>query len=159
MRPAEEEVANRIATSTNVQNTNDSDDEGDDETASKQSQYKVGDFVRATYAVDGLDYEAKIVSIDTENENCLVRFLGYDNEETIELKNLLLPWGKVVRRRQIRSVRNAYDTKSEYPNTSIPVRHSMPPMLNDTTQTSENMSTVESENTSPQLMTWFPTSD
>ncbi|XP_037036337.1 survival motor neuron protein [Bradysia coprophila] len=157
LKLAKEEVAKRIARSTNKKNANDSVDD-DDETASKQSQcqYSVGDFVRATYE-DGLDYEAKIVSIDAECGNCVVRFIGYENEETVDLNDLLASWGKNVRKNQMRAAAKDVDksTKrkgnfpSNVPNTSVPIPMlpPLPPMLNDTSEDSENMSAM--------LMSWY----
>lgn len=154
-------MAKRIARSTNKKNANDSvDDDGDndddDETASKQSQcvYSVGDFVRATYE-DGLDYEAKIVSIDAESGNCVVRFIGYDNEETVDLNDLLASWGKNVRKSQMRKAAKDVDhnlkrnLSSNLPGTSVPIPMlpPLPPMLNDTSEDSENMSAM--------LMSWY----
>lgn len=162
LKLAKEEVAKRIARSTNKKNANDSanDDDNDDNdgTASKQSQgpYNVGDFVRATYD-DGLDYEAKIVSIDAECGNCVVRFIGYDNEETVDLKDLLASWGKNVRKNQIRRAAKDVDNNtnckrsfsSNLPSTSVPIPMlpPLPPMLNDTSEDSENMSAM--------LMSWY----
>lgn len=152
-------MAKRIARSTNKQKPNDSGDGDDDDgSVSKQSQgqHKIGDYVRATYE-DGLDYEAKIISIDSEHENCVVRFIGYENEETIELNDLLPSWGKNVRKKQMRSAAKDLtgDSKStlNFPNNSlpnsvpVPLLPPIPPMLNDTTGDSENMSAM--------LMSWY----
>lgn len=155
-------MAKRIARSTNKQKPNYSgDDDDDDGSVSKQSQgYKVGDYVRATYE-DGLDYEAKIVSIDLENENCVVRFIGYDNEETVDLNDLLSSWGKNVRKKQMRMAAkdltgradNKRNLPTNFPNgcgpssVPIPMLPPVPPMLNDTTEDSENMSAM--------LMSWY----
>lgn len=63
--------------------------------------YKIGDHVRATYYVDGIDYEATIVDINTEAGTCTVRFIGYDNEEEVQINNLVASWGKKTRRQQV----------------------------------------------------------
>lgn len=151
---AKEEVAKRIARATNKQKTNDgSGEEEEDESVSKQSQHKIGDNVRATYE-DGLDYEAKIVSIDPEQENCVVRFIGYENEDTVDLNDLLPSWGKTARKKQMRTATKDLggDTESKriFPNNNsvpIPMLPPIPPMLNDTTEDSENMSAM--------LMSWY----
>lgn len=159
MKLAKEEVAKRIARSTNKKSAVDSADD-DDGTASKPSQceYSVSDFVRATYE-DGLDYEAKIVSIDSDNGNCVVRFIGYDNEETVDLSDLLPSWGKKVRKNQMRMAakdvaKGVTSNKQTFPvnlpsNASVPIPMlpPIPPMLNDTTEDSENMSAM--------LMSWY----
>lgn len=170
LKLAKEEVAKRIARSTNTNRTNESGD--DDESTSKQSQtqYKIGDYVRATYE-DGLDYEAKIISIDWDKENCVVQFVGYGNEETIVLNDLVPSWGKKARKTQLRTavkyLRGAIDTKrsvsgnrsaksgmhsinfNNLRNSSVPIPPPppMPPMLTDTTEDSENMSAM--------LMSWY----
>lgn len=157
MKLANEEVAKRIARSTNKQKPND-----DDESVSKQSQgqYKIGDYVRAMYE-DGVDYEAKIISIDSESENCVVRFIGYDNEETVDLNDLLSSWGKNVRKKQMRTaakdLAGGVESKRTFPvncqsssvpgSVPIPLLPPVPPMLNDTTGDSENMSAM--------LMSWY----
>lgn len=156
MKLAKEEVAKRIARSTNKQKPNDSGD--DDGSVSKQSQgqYKIGDYVRATYE-DGLDYEAKIISLDGESENCVVKFIGYDNEETIDLNDLLPSWGKNIRKKQMRmaskDLTGGTESKRNVPNSyvpssvPIPLLPPIPPMLNATTEDSENMSAM--------LMSWY----
>lgn len=160
MKLAKEEVAKRIARSTNKQKPNDSGDGDDDGSVSKQSQgqHKIGDYVRATYE-DGLDYEAKIVSMDSENENCVVRFIGYDNEQTIDLNDLLSSWGKNVRKKQMRAAakdlagRTNSKSTLNFPNSSLPDSvpvppiPPIPPMLNDMSEDSENMSAM--------LMSWY----
>lgn len=50
-------------------------------------KWNVGDFCRAKYSVDGLEYEAKIIRI-LPNKRCVVKYCGYDNEETVKIKNL-----------------------------------------------------------------------
>lgn len=149
-------MAKRIARSTNKQKPTDSGD--DDESVSKQSQaqYKIGDHVRATYE-DGLDYEARIISVDADSENCVVRFIGYDNEDTVDLNDLLPSWGKNVRKKQMRmaakDLTGGTDSKRNFATGSvptsvpIPLLPPIPPMLNDTTEDSENMSAM--------LMSWY----
>lgn len=63
--------------------------------------YKIGDYVRATYYVDGVDYEATILTINPETGTCVVRFLGYNNKEEVQICNLVASWGKKARRQQI----------------------------------------------------------
>lgn len=61
---------------------------------------KVGDFVRATYNEDNVDYEAQIISIDEDNETCVVKFIGYDNEQTVRLVDLVNSWGAEEQQKQ-----------------------------------------------------------
>lgn len=112
--------------------------------------------MRATYE-DGLDYEAKIVSIDAECGNCVVRFIGYNNEETVDLNDLLASWGKNVRKNQMRAAAKDVNAGTKIkgnfptnlPNTSVPIPMlpPLPPMLNDASEDSENMSAM--------LMSWY----
>lgn len=68
--------------------------------------YKIGDHVRATYYVDGIDYEATILTMNTEAGTCVVRFIGYDNEEEVQISNLVASWGKKTRRQQITNAKS-----------------------------------------------------
>lgn len=61
--------------------------------------YKVGDYCRATYEDDGVDYEAKIMAIG-KNQDALIRFIGYNNEQTATLDDLVPSWGRKSRRKQ-----------------------------------------------------------
>lgn len=51
--------------------------------------WAVGDFCQAVYTEDGTVYEAKIVSINTDDNTCVVRYLGYGNEEEQSLEDLI----------------------------------------------------------------------
>ena len=63
-------------------------------------KYKVGDFIRAVYTEDNLEYEGKIGSIDSVEEDgkkqyyANVVFLGYLNEQTVWFDDLLPTQGK-----------------------------------------------------------------
>lgn len=111
LKLAKEELARRIARSTNGKKTptkvRDADPTEDDEyfpLDSKQSEegnpsFKVGDYARATYD-DGVDYEGKILSIDELQGMCRLRYIGYDNEQDVRICDLVPSWGKKVRRLQ-----------------------------------------------------------
>lgn len=98
-----EDVAKRIAQSTN------SDDAtaagpADGTTVTTPSQtvsYKVGDHVRCTFSEDGVDYEAEILSL--KGELCWVRYVGYNNEESVDISALIPSWGPAVRDAQMRA--------------------------------------------------------
>ncbi|EEC10357.1 survival motor neuron protein, putative, partial [Ixodes scapularis] len=64
----------------------------DTQASSKARDWKVGDFCRCTYSVDGRCYEAKIKFVD--QEACTVRYIGYGNEEEVYLSELLPSEGK-----------------------------------------------------------------
>ncbi|CAG9790796.1 unnamed protein product [Diatraea saccharalis] len=55
---------------------------------------------RAVYEVDGREYEAFVLRIINENE-CIVRFLGYENSEIVSISTLKPSLGKEERNRQI----------------------------------------------------------
>ena len=68
-------------------------------------QFEVGDFVVATFTQDNLEYEGELVTSetdpDTEFQYGVVRFLGYNNEETKWLDDLKPSNGEEARKRQI----------------------------------------------------------
>lgn len=72
----------------------------DDVSSDASITFKVGDFVRATYNEDNVDYEAQIISIDESNETCVVKFIGYDNEQTVRVVDLVDSWGAEEQQKQ-----------------------------------------------------------
>lgn len=66
--------------------------------SNQNEEFKVGDFVRSTYE-DGVDYEAEIISIN-ENRKALIRYIGYGNEERVNLEDLVVSWGLEAREEQ-----------------------------------------------------------
>lgn len=104
MRLAKEDVAKRIASATNRGgapkdvDTSAGERKLDWEPVSKV--LKTGDFCRATYKEDGVDYEAVIVSVDSQDV-CLIKFLGYGNEQHTPMKELVASWGEEFRVEQI----------------------------------------------------------
>lgn len=88
-------------------------------------KYKAGDHVRATYYVDGIDYEATVVSIDLDKRTCIVHFIGYENEEEVKIDNLVASWGKKARRQQIANAKSAEEqptTANSNMNSNSPFR-------------------------------------
>lgn len=75
------------------------DEKGAVEIENNKPVYKVGDYCRATYEDDGVDYEAKIMAIG-KNQDALIRFIGYNNEQTVTLDDLVPSWGRKARRKQ-----------------------------------------------------------
>ncbi|XP_054160683.1 survival motor neuron protein-like [Oppia nitens] len=59
-----------------------------------------GQYCRAIYSEDGFEYEAQIVSIDTSDDTCIVKYIGYGNEERKTLKELNPSFGKRCRKQQ-----------------------------------------------------------
>lgn len=76
---------------------NSSAEKGACESGSKRS-YNVGDYCRATYD-DGVDYEAKILAVDKSGD-ALIRYVGYNNEQTVAIEDLVPSWGRKARRKQ-----------------------------------------------------------
>lgn len=96
---AKEEVARRIAQSTNTDDVADS--EAGCSSQNNVSSWDVGDKVRCTFSEDGIDYEAEILSI--KDGFCNVKYLGYNNEELIKSTSLIPSWGSKVREQQIQA--------------------------------------------------------
>lgn len=78
-----------------------SDENESSESSSEASTevFKVGDFVRSTFADDGVDYEAEVLAVN-ENETCLIRYIGYGNEERVKMEELVASWGPEAREEQ-----------------------------------------------------------
>lgn len=104
------EVAKRLANLTNKQGkgsvSESTDNEMDSESKLSETNaaYKVGQFVRATYDADGVDYEARIIEIYENGdggEDCLLQFIGYGNEQIVPIADLLPSWGRKARRQQM----------------------------------------------------------
>jgi len=66
----------------------------------KAHSWQTGEYCRTTYSEDGIEYEARIISIDASNETCFVKFVGYGNEEHKPLNHLKPSFGKRWRRQQ-----------------------------------------------------------
>ncbi|XP_053669953.1 survival motor neuron protein [Anopheles nili] len=60
--------------------------------------FELNDYVRATYD-DGVDYEAKIIGFG-DHGDCLIRYVGYNNEQFVLVEELLPSWGRKARRQQ-----------------------------------------------------------
>lgn len=92
-----EEVAKQIAMKTNTKPK----DSAKKEEVSSDSEdvFKVGDFVRSTFTEDGVDYEAEILSVN-ESGSCLIRYIGYGNEERVNMEDLVASWGPEAREEQ-----------------------------------------------------------
>lgn len=102
LRLAQEKVAKRIAQSTNNRYGGEGSQSDEDNTAPAgvDCGFKVGDFVRCTFSEDGVDYEAEVVAF-VDDDQCTVRYLGYNNEETVESGLLIPTWGKKARATQV----------------------------------------------------------
>lgn len=128
--------------------------------------FKVGDFVRATYREDNIDYEAQIVSIDDSEGACVVKFIGYDNEQTVRLMDLVDSWGAEEQHKQETEAAADADESNDdnddslypqeiYRNDNLlhnslptPPMPPMPPMLKDSLG-------EDTEHFSAMLMSWY----
>lgn len=116
MRLAKEDVAKRIANATNQSPSVDTS-AGDRKLDWAPVSKKAGDFCRATYKDDGVDYEAVIVSVDSQ-ERCLIKFLGYGNEQYTPMKELVASWGEEFRVEQIEAATLENGTSAEEPDSN-----------------------------------------
>ncbi|XP_059620964.1 survival motor neuron protein [Phlebotomus argentipes] len=104
VRLAKEDVAKKMASATNT--TKDEAPKVDD-SAGKRSllwqpvKHKVGDFVRAVYREDGLEYEAVVVSSSGGTGKFLIKFIGYENEQFVAASELKESLGGDARMEQI----------------------------------------------------------
>ncbi|KAL8606338.1 hypothetical protein ACOMHN_050818 [Nucella lapillus] len=57
----------------------------------QNGEWAVGDCCQAVFTEDGAVYEAKVISISAEDNTCVVRYLGYGNEEEQSLEDLIRP--------------------------------------------------------------------
>lgn len=164
------DVAKSIAGNTNKKpaaNQSQPSKDADDTSSDASTTHKVGDFVRATYSEDNIDYEAQIVSIDESNGTCLVKFIGYDNEQTMRLMDLVDSWGVEEQQKQeMEAAVDADESNGEngddsfypreiYRNNNLlqnslptPPMPPMPPMLRDSLG-------EDTEHFSAMLMSWY----
>merc|ERR1719383_792239 len=65
--------------------------------------WKVGDFCRAVYSEDGVEYEGKVTSSGESegHQYFVVQFLGYGNEESVWLDGMLPSKGPEERKAQL----------------------------------------------------------
>ena len=70
--------------------------------ATKEKDWKPGMFCRGIYKADGFDYEGVIKTIESSKDGqyANVQFVGYGNEETIWLQDLLESKGEAARQKQ-----------------------------------------------------------
>ncbi|XP_064472701.1 survival motor neuron protein-like [Ornithodoros turicata] len=73
-------------------------------------EWKQGDYCRCVYSGDNVTYEAKIKCI--KGEHCTVHYIGYGNEECIQLSDLSPSEGKKARQVQQARARSAVHTSS-----------------------------------------------
>ena len=77
----------------------------------KSSLFAVGDACRCTYSADGVEYEADIVELFEDKNQCLVRYVGYENEELRAIPSLFPSHGKDARVKQTKESQSAVNTE------------------------------------------------
>ena len=76
--------------------------------AAGKKEWSVGEFCRATFTEDGTEYEGKLTSIEVDsdgNKYGIVRYIGFENEETQWLDDLKPSQGDEARSKQIRDAK------------------------------------------------------
>lgn len=63
-------------------------------------EWKSGDFCRLVYLEDNVEYEAQILSINSEEKTCHICYIGYENEELRLLSDLKASAGANARKLQ-----------------------------------------------------------
>lgn len=66
----------------------------------KEGMWRAGMPCRLVFCEDGLEYEAVIAKL-VDNDDCIVRYLGYENQEVVPLEVLMPSHGKEAQARQI----------------------------------------------------------
>lgn len=87
----------------------------------KRDKWRVGMHCGAEYSVDGLVYEAIITKIDYDNGTCIVKYIGYNNEEEVDLRSL-----RPSRGRQAQNNQRLEATASEFRNNAHPHQNVYP---------------------------------
>lgn len=103
MRLQKEEVAKQMAMKTNKKLKPKADGEDveleSESSESATEEFKAGNFVRSTFADDGVDYEAEVISVNA-NGTCIIKYIGYGNEDRVKMEELIASWGPESREEQ-----------------------------------------------------------
>lgn len=63
-------------------------------------QWHTGDACRTRFTEDNVIYEATIIGMNTKEGTCVVRYVGYNNEEEVPLNKLQKSKGELARKKQ-----------------------------------------------------------
>lgn len=63
-------------------------------------QWHTGDACRARFSEDNVIYEATIIGMNAKEGTCVVRYVGYNNEEEVPLSKLQKSRGESARKQQ-----------------------------------------------------------
>ncbi|XP_026727655.1 survival motor neuron protein isoform X2 [Trichoplusia ni] len=82
----------------------------------KEIKWKPGMPCRLVYMEDGMEYEAVFIR-SIENDECIVKYLGYETQEIVQIDVLKPSMGKEARTRQIKEARreqteDSFDSQS-----------------------------------------------
>jgi survival motor neuron protein len=64
------------------------------------NDWHLGQYCRTVYTEDGIEYESQIISINPQNNSCVVKYIGYGNEEEKPFNELKPSLGKKARKLQ-----------------------------------------------------------
>lgn len=64
------------------------------------NDWHLGQYCRTVYNEDGIQYESQIISINPQNNSCVVKYIGYGNEEEKSFNELKPSLGKRARELQ-----------------------------------------------------------
>ncbi|XP_022198876.2 survival motor neuron protein [Nilaparvata lugens] len=117
--------------------------------------WKEGDYCRAVYC-DGVEYEAEI--LDISRNQCIIKYFGYGNQQTVDVKELLVSHGSKAREDQCRISANIDEQfnnidnfkKTEHFEMRLP---GIPPTVPQ--HVLKETSFDESESLSAMLMSWY----
>jgi len=112
---AKEEVSRRIGVknqSSNAKQNKSLPQKQTRQAQKNQRKWCVGSPCRAIYSEDGKLYEAVIIQIFENTGTCIVKFIGYDNEEKVELSSLLESEGLQSQTAQRKEAATAEQTSS-----------------------------------------------
>ncbi|KAK9506131.1 hypothetical protein O3M35_008122 [Rhynocoris fuscipes] len=68
--------------------------------AQNNEAWTVGMFCRCTYSEDGVEYEAVVQDMNLRKGICRVKYIGYNNEEDVNISELKPSYGPEARRNQ-----------------------------------------------------------
>ena len=85
----------------------------------RKKEWAVGEYCRATFTEDGIEYEGKLTSIEESDGNKygIVLYLGFENQETQWLENLKPSEGAAARTKQICDAKGDEAEAAEVSNT------------------------------------------
>ncbi|KAI5692336.1 survival motor neuron protein [Diaphorina citri] len=80
----------------------------------KKNKWSRGKTCRAVYSADNQEYEATICFLNPEQDECVVKFIGYGNKETVPLSSLKPSYGPgAVLEQKIKASAHTESTASE----------------------------------------------